>query len=380
MSRQEGCSPIDNPLNNNTIHCGGDRMRKKLLMVGLSIVLLTPSVIYPCTTFCFRVQGDWIFGRNYDWSIGDCMIMVNKRDMVKTALTKDNPLTWTSQYGNITFNQYGREFPLGGMNEAGLVIECMWLEQTEYPHADTRYGLPELQWVQYQLDMHATVDEVILSDKTVRISHRNSVPLHFLVCDRRGHAAVIEFLSGKMTVYTKGDLPAAALTNNTYGYSVGFLDGFDGDETDAYFDAADYSLKRFVWAAQRAAAWRSDAGISAVDYAFQILEKTAVEFTMFRIVYDIGKSHIYFMNTSNPRVRFFRFDAFDLSCTQPFKILDIAAGEEGDVTSLFSDYTYEANYDLIDRAYSGTSFLKTFSEEIRRTVAEYPETMKCLDE
>jgi penicillin V acylase-like amidase (Ntn superfamily) len=28
----------------------------------------------------------------------------------------------------VTFNQYGRNFPSGGMNEAGLVIELMWLE------------------------------------------------------------------------------------------------------------------------------------------------------------------------------------------------------------------------------------------------------------
>lgn len=370
---------IDNGIIPNTILTGGDRMREKLLMVGLGVILLIPSLIYPCTTFCFRVRDDWVFGRNYDWSIGDCMIVVNKRGMVKTALTRDNPATWTSQYGSVTFNQYGREFPLGGMNEAGLVIECMWLEGTEYPHIDARYGLSELQWVQYQLDKCATAEEVMMTDKTVRISHRNSVPLHFLVCDRTGQAAVIEFLGGVMTAYTKEDLWVPALTNNTYGYSVGFLDRFDGDETEAYFDAADFSLKRFVWAAQGAAAWRSDAGISAVHYAFEILEKTAIEFTMFRIVYDVGKSHIYFMNTSNPRVRFFRFDAFDLSCTQPVKILDIAAGEDSDVTSLFDDYTYEANYDLINRAYSGTSFLKTFSEEIRKTVAAYPETMKCFD-
>lgn len=354
-------------------------MREKLLLGGLIIVLLIPSIVYPCTTFCFADRGDWVFGRNYDWSIEDCMIMVNKRGLMKTTLTKDNPAAWTSQYGSITFNQYGREFPLGGMNEAGLVIECMWLEQTEYPHADTRYGLPELQWVQCQLDKCATVDEVIVSDKTVRISNRNSVPLHFLVCDRTGQAAVIEFLGGKMTVYTKDDLPVPALTNNTYGYSVGFLNAFDGDETDAYFDAAEYSLKRFAWAAQGAAAWRSDAGISTVDYAFEILEKTAVEFTMFRIVYDIARSRIYFMNKSNPGVRFLHFDAFDLSCSEPVKILDIASGEEGDVTSLFSDYTFDANYDLIDRAYSGTSFLKNFPENVRRTVAEYPETMKCVD-
>jgi penicillin V acylase-like amidase (Ntn superfamily) len=379
MSRRDRADRIDNHIITNTINSGGDGMREQLLSAGLSMILLLPSVIYPCTTFCFQVRGDWIFGRNYDWNIEDCMITVNKRGVLKTAFTRDNPATWTSRYGSVTFNQYGREFPLGGMNEAGLVIECMWLEGTEYPHTDARYGLSELQWVQYQLDRHETVDEIILSDGDVRITTQNSVPLHFLVCDCRGQAAVIEFLGGVMTVYTKDDLPVAALTNNTYAYSAAFLNGFDIDETDACFDAADYSLKRFVWAAQGAASWRSDAGIPAVHYAFEILEKTAVEFTMFRIVYDVGTSRIYFMNASNPRVRSVNCNAFDLSCAQPVKILDIAAGEEFDVTSLFVDYTFEANFDLINRAYSGTSFLKAFSEETRKTVAAYPGTTTCLD-
>jgi choloylglycine hydrolase len=30
-------------------------------------------------------------------------------------------ISWISKYGSITFNQYGREFPTGGMNEKGLV-------------------------------------------------------------------------------------------------------------------------------------------------------------------------------------------------------------------------------------------------------------------
>lgn len=31
-------------------------------------------------------------------------------------------LGWTSRYASVTFNQWGREFPMDGMNEAGLVV------------------------------------------------------------------------------------------------------------------------------------------------------------------------------------------------------------------------------------------------------------------
>ncbi len=355
-------------------------MRKNFLSIILAITCLSPSIMYPCTTFCFWEEDAWVYGRNYDWSIEDCMIMINKRGVRKTAFTRDNPATWTSRYGSITFNQYGREFPLGGMNEAGLVIECLWLEGAEYPPADTRYGLSELQWVQYQLDMHETVEQITQSDTQARITRQNSVPLHFLACDRSGHAAVIEFLDGRMAVYTKDDLPTSALTNHTYEYSQEFLRACNGSEADTSFAAADYSLKRFVWAAHGVRSRDSNTDTSAVGYAFEILEKTAVDFTMFRVVYDVGNNLIYFMNRSKPRIRSIKFDEFDLSCTQPVKMLDITAGEGGDVTSLFTDYSFETNYDLITRTYAGTSFLQKFSEETRRTVAAYPATTECLDE
>ena len=187
----------------------------RTLCSGLLLCLLSAGSLWSCTTFCFPTENGWVYGRNYDWMADDCLIMVNKRDMTKRAATEDNPLTWTSRYGSVTFNQYGREFPLGGMNEAGLVIECMWLEQTEYPVADARKGIGELQWIQFQLDTSASVAEVIASSARARITLFRTFPLHFLVCDRQGDAAVIEYLEGVMRVYTGSDLPYTALTNNT---------------------------------------------------------------------------------------------------------------------------------------------------------------------
>ena len=353
------------------------KISKYFLLVTTIVLIFFPNNSLACTTFCFENNGDWVFGMNYDWFIEHCLIVVNKRGVAKTAFTEDNPAQWVSKYGSITFNQYGREFPLGGMNEAGLVIELMWLNPTEYPHPDLREGLPNLQWIQYQLDNFATVDEVIESDKIVRIAARHSTPLHFLVCDRTGKAATIEFLGGKMVVHTKDDLPATALTNNTYEYSERLYNIFDGDETGAPFDAADYSLKRFIWAAQGVNNWNPKTSGPPIRYAFNILDKVSVDATMFRIVYDIGNSRIYFRTKSNSNIRFLNFNTFDFSCTEPVKILDISTGEKGDVATLFSDYTYEANYDLISKSYSGTEFLKGIPEEARQTVAKYPENMHC---
>jgi len=349
-------------------------------VILVSILTLLTNEAFACTTFCFMNNGEWVYGRNYDWSIEHCLIIVNKRGVDKTALTKDSPATWVSKYGSITFNQYGREFPLGGMNEAGLVIEVMWLEETEYPRPDDRQGLSDLQWVQYQLDNCSTVDEVIASDGEVRITPRHATPLHFLVCDRNGQAAVIEFLEGNMVAFTGDDLPVSALTNSTYANSMRLYESCDGDEATELFTSSDNSLKRFVWAGTGVRGWDTDTEISPVDYAYRVLDKVTVDFTMFGIVYDVGNRRIYYRSKSNPAIRYVDFDAFIYSCDEPVKIIDIVAGTSGNMTALFEDYTFEANHDLINRSYSDTNFLQGVPDSLRVLVARYPERLRCSEQ
>ena len=46
------------------------------------------------------------------------------------------------------------------MNERGLAIEVLWLNETEYTAKDERPYLNELEWVQYILDTCETVKDV----------------------------------------------------------------------------------------------------------------------------------------------------------------------------------------------------------------------------
>src|SRR6185436_401188 len=169
-------------------------------------LLLIATAGDACTTFCTR----GLFGRNYDFEIGDGIVVVNKRGMSKESNTP-SPAKWTSRFGSVTFNQFGRDNPTGGMNEKGLVVELMWLNETRYPDADARPELGTLEWIQYQLDTAATVSDVIASEEKVRIAS-TSVPLHFLVADAKGDVAAIEFLNGAMVVH-RG---ANALANDPY--------------------------------------------------------------------------------------------------------------------------------------------------------------------
>jgi len=357
---------------------------KRSFIQILILFMLVPifshgSILDACTTFCLNDGEQLVFGRNYDWGIGVGLVIVNKKGLAKTAFIPplEAPAKWTSNYGSITFNQYGRELPMGGMNEAGLVVELMWLQDTQYPERDERPVLRELMWIQYQLDCCKSVDEVIASDSDIRIT-QDSTPIHFLICDQAGNVAVIEFLEGKMVVHKTENLPYTALANSTYEKSLNYLKrfkGFGGDEV--YSSESSDSLDRFAQAVIGNREYRKDSCGKATDHAFKILEDVSQgPFTKWSIVYDIKNRAIQFKTLKSSKIKNLNLKDFDFSCETPCRILDINTEETGDVHACFEDYTQEINKKLIYDAWKNTSFLKDTPELILNMLSSFPESFK----
>ncbi len=349
----------------------------RILILLTAATLLLPGEGGCCTTFCFQHEGSWIFGRNLDWSVEGGLIFANPRGLTKTALGQANPASWTARYGSVTFNQYGREFPMGGMNEAGLIVECMWLAGTEYPEPDDRPSVSETQWIQYQLDTSASVEEVIASEKDLRIGTRNSSPLHFLVCDRYGHCIAIEYLRGERVLHRGRDLPLTALTNHTYEEARTFWEQTRGQASDAAFAEANSSLKRFHRAARGVSDYDPESAISPVDYAFSLLGSVAVGRTQWSIVYHVAKETIFFRTQSQPEIRCVDVGLFEFTCDQPVPMLDMVLAGKGNTTGEFVGYTYDANLRMIRRAYRQTDFLREVPDDMLEVLARYPESTVC---
>lgn len=342
---------------------------------ALSIACLLVNSSLACTTFCLKNRGEVLFGRNYDWTIGDGLVFVNKRGVAKRAsvVESGHPAEWVSKFGSVTFNQYGRENPTGGMNEVGLVVELMWLDETQYPKADSRPTVGSQEWVQYQLDTSATVGEAINNARRVRII--SDVKIHFLISDRAGNAAAIEFLNGKLVVHTGARLAVKTLTNDTYRKSLNYARRIDVSKA-----ASEGSLDRFTRAAQKTKEFGGlvESGRKAIAYAFEILSDAAQKgWTQWSIVYDQKRRQIYFRTMQSPEIKMIDAKAFDYSCGTSVKILDMNAKESGDVTAKFTDYTRQVNRDLIERSFSRTDLLKDLPAEARDFVAAYPESFSC---
>jgi choloylglycine hydrolase len=250
------------------------------------------------------------------------------------------------------------------------VVELMWLEETEYPAGDARFPLGVLEWIQYQLDTAATVDDVLASDEQVRIS--GGAPLHYLVADGGGRAATVEFLHGKLVAHTDDSLPVSVLTNSTYKESLGYLEQRRGRAP-----GGSGSKERFARAALRLEALKRSAPANPVDALFDVLFNVAQSSTRWTIVYDQSQKTIYFRTDVHRAVRSVAMDAVKFSCAAGARLLDIDTRVEGDVSGLFKPYSTAANLAFITRTYAGSSVTRRTPASEVAAIAAQPEKATC---
>ncbi|HZK08238.1 MAG TPA: linear amide C-N hydrolase [Bacteroidales bacterium] len=346
---------------------------KKLLLL-LLVSSFGYASVFACTTFVLKADnGTLVFGRNFDFPAGMGHIEINPRGLQKVAFVRppEKPLQWVSKYGSVTFNQMGREFPYGGMNEAGLVIEQMWLEKAQYPEPDARYGLAELQWVQYQLDNAATVQQVIQSDSFLRISYTSAATLHFLVADKSGSMATIEYLNGTMTVHQGRELPFPVLANCPYEVSLDYKKNKDTDKE--YPPMVQNSSGRFSTAATMLWDYKNQ---NPVAYSFSILDSVSQEgSTQWSIVYDITKGEIHFRTMDNRNIRNLELVNIDFACGNNWLVADINSDVQNH--PVFKTFSVRENLKLIQQLVSKVEFLQQIPGEAIHAMAGYPESVIC---
>jgi len=359
---------------------------RRIILLLLAGHLISTSLI-ACTVFCFQGGDQVIVAKNYDWMLDDGLVVINKRDVAKTALlsiTKEKPAKWVSKYGSVTFNQYGREFPLGGMNEKGLVIEVLVNFDTLYPQADQRPAVDILAWTQYCLDTCGSVKEVLDNQKNIRVSPQFYVPLHFMVCDPNNSAVAVEFINGKTVTSSMDTVPARIMTNSGYQNCLAWLGqhvGFGGNKAipDNFSENPD---DRFIIIADHIQKYLSGSAFdNRKNLLFCIKELETVRFnhTQWQIVYDLTYRKIHFRLRRRQPLRWRTIDCnvFSYQCDTPVKILDVQKPLAGDVTENFITYTTDLNRKLVFHTLKNTPVTKFASDNIINQIADYPESLSC---
>ncbi len=348
-----------------------DRTKCRLMFVPVVAVFVSavlfawgfsaPALTQSCSTFVLSHGSALLVGHNLDDYIKvPGLIVVNPRGLSKENVTFEDikssnrsklapRLSWVSRYGSVTYNVFGREFPDGGMNEAGLYVGEMTLMGTVWPEDPVLPRMYHHQWIQYLLDNFATVDEAVASlSKALPEGH---CQWHFFLADKGGQAAVVEFLKGKAIVYEGKALPYKILCNDPYEGELKDLvnyEGFGGTKKPApLYERED---PRFRWAAVMLKNF--DEAVPAVDYAFTVLDRLDLGNRKWAVVCDIPNARMYVRTSLATKVRWVDFAALDFACSKSPRALDINRDLAGAVANEFTVLTEAWNKDAISKAWA----------------------------
>ncbi len=328
---------------------------KKTILFGLAIFVFIQIDLnsHACSSFMLKTKSGQIYGHNLN--IGGTMpgmIFINKSATLKSGYSwaqlisnkqLSNPrLLWTSKYGSLSFNAFGREFPDGGMNEKGLFI---W-EMTGNATYETTANRPRLfmsQWMQYQLDNFKSIDEVLQNISTLGVDGWN---WHYFVADKEGKSASIEFVNGTAYINTGNNMPVSLMGNGRYSEDLSFLKEFEGFGGSINIDVDDPNLPGFVKAAKML---KSDNNSSNhVDYGFDILGKLSSK-PKWSVVFDVTNMQVYFKTNLYQNIKQINMSAIDFSSNSPVQILNIQDSTlKDEVTAHLKNFNQDDHLKLIN--------------------------------
>jgi penicillin V acylase-like amidase (Ntn superfamily) len=349
-------------------------MKPRTLAAAMALLAVLPASAGACTTFCLQGTDGPVFGRNYDVRFGDGLVMVNRRDEEKWSTTGVGGAKWIARYGSLTFNQYGRGSPSGGMNEKGLVVEVLDLPATTFPRPDSRPTVSLLEWIQFLLDTSANVEEAIAMSELVRI--KTSAHCHFHIADSSGDTASIEYLDGSPVIHRGESLPIRVLANDTYMRSLMNYRDATRVRPTSFYDTS-HSIDRFKRAARLVRLQEAERGENDITASFRILDAVAQKYlTRWQIVYDLKRLAIHYRTDANRELRRIAIGQFDYACAAAPVVLGIDEGR-GEVAAAF-EVRPEANLNLMLAIYRKPPVFARMPDAAIASEAKYVEGFKCV--
>ncbi len=308
--------------------------------ISILLILLYMQQAFTCTTMAMQNEKkQTVVMKSFDFHFDQGYVFINKKNVMKRSLTLSMNLgkAWSSKYGSITFNQISRNFPYGGMNEKGLNMEIMWLDETQYPDVE-HSTINESQVIQYILDTAATTDEALEKLKDVSI-----VPImatvHFMICDRSDKCAVVEYLNGKQVVNHLGSGKERILQNSVYADILPSIQNNLGSERQSNDELNEIFLSE----------------INEENFNDEVFKKLEVvkqgSFTVWQIAYNLETLDVSFRSRNHQTTKTINLNQFELNCRESREqvfSLSQDVDTEGNVRDLFSAYTNDVDKELLE--------------------------------
>jgi len=321
----------------------------------LALIILISMSVYPCSSFKLQNGEKLVYGHNLNQ--GDIgvpgLVFINKRGIFKkgrswselTTPDHSNPSdhTWISRYGSVTFNNFGRDFPDGGLNEVGLFVWEM-NETIEYPINHNLPRLNQMNWMQYMLDNCSNIEDAVQCAYDFEI---DGWGWHYFIGDAEGNTAAVAFIEGEVVIHMNEDMPIPGLFNTPYERELELLKYYKGYGGDYEIEINDPHVPRFAKTAWMIEEY--DPKDDIVDYGLDMLDNLKVnDVPEWSILCDIQKMQIHFKTRINPEVKVLSFSDIDFSNEGPVMIVNMDIAEEGDVFTKLTSYSNQKMRDFYD--------------------------------
>ncbi|MFC2030733.1 carcinine hydrolase/isopenicillin-N N-acyltransferase family protein [Chloroflexota bacterium] len=271
-----------------TMHYDGDYARTTPPLTGENRTApqtMPERPSWACSLFAALGDGEnRIYGRNFDWVYSPALLLftdppggyasVSMVDIAYLGFGGDQAHTLP----DLTLSERAELleapfWPFDGMNEKGVVVGMAAVPTGRMLPDPNKETIGSLGVIREILDHASDVDEAIAILQNYNIDFRGGPDLHYLIADREGQAALIEFYQGEMVV-TSNDTPWHLATN--------FLRASAGDSAEGHCRRYDTLSERL-----------SQAGGSLGDLAaMSLLGDVAQPGTQWSIVYGLTSGEV----------------------------------------------------------------------------------------
>lgn len=311
-------------------------------------------------------------GANYDWRVGGGMVITNASGFQKSAFLAQpganaKPAAWVATYASLTLTQWGREFPVQGINSQGLA-GILLNGPMDLPSSGGKPQISEQQWLQYQLDRFATVDEVRAHVSELSISPISG-KLHYFFCDATRSCAWVDFENGTAVVRDGRD-ETRSITNSSFASSSRQWNQFMEDGGTANTLPLTYnSLDRFV-----RATWFSLHLHGSAETILDGLRSLAgIGLTVWHTVFDLATSSVSVSAFASQGSQSIELSEFDRNC----KVEPTPRAKQL-VSQSFTNWKRYEESEAYDLLVAAAKPAQGFTTGIMKNMVKHPQSFRCI--
>lgn len=162
-----------------------------------------------------------LYGRNFDWEDNPALLLFTDPPdgYASVSMVDISYLGFDRADLAALDTPAGREpllraplLPFDGMNEHGLAVGMAAVEPTAPLHDSAKPTVGSLRIIRLMLDRARDTEEALAIFSKYNIDFSGGPPIHYLIADRGGRAAVVELKDGALRI-TRGEGPWQAATN-----------------------------------------------------------------------------------------------------------------------------------------------------------------------